>query len=107
MSAIYFTVIGTGVWKTNVDEQKTLDRVALLIADPPPANSTSMNSRLLRQDRSLYIGGTAYMPCQEKLTYHLNLWCNFKISYNSEWLKVVLHSIFYDYISPLSLRKGT
>ena len=39
-----------------------LDRVASLIADLPPANSTTMHSRLAYQDNNLCLGGTAYLP---------------------------------------------
>ena len=43
-----------------------IDGVAPLIADPPPANSTTMHSRLVCQDRNLCLGSTAYLPCLEK-----------------------------------------
>ena len=33
-----------------------------LIADSPPANSTTLHSRLGRRDRPLCFGGTAYLP---------------------------------------------
>ena len=34
-----------------------LDGVALLIAEPPPANSTTMHSRMVWQDRNACLGG--------------------------------------------------
>ena len=40
------------------------DRVAPLIADPPPANSNTMQSRLLRKDRNVCFGSTAELPGQ-------------------------------------------
>ena len=39
-----------------------IDRVAKLIAYLPPANSTTMHSRLVCQDRNLCLGSTAYLP---------------------------------------------
>ena len=38
-----------------------LDMVALLIADHPPANSTTIHNMLVCQDRNSCLGGTAYI----------------------------------------------
>ena len=38
-----------------------LDWVAPLIADPPQCNSTTMHSRLVRQDRNVCINRTVYL----------------------------------------------
>ena len=54
-----------------------------------------MHSRLVRQDRNLCLGGTAYLPVPAKPLYFLNQWYNFKIHYILECPKAVFHSIFY------------
>ena len=42
-------------------KQQKIDGEALLKADPPPANSSTLRSGLVRQERNLCLGGTAYL----------------------------------------------
>ena len=44
------------------EEVTTLDEVALLIADPSPANCINMHCRLVCQDRNICLGKAAYLP---------------------------------------------
>ena len=49
------------VWPTLQSGSSRLDGVAPLITDLHHAYSTNMHSRLVRQDRILFLGGTAYL----------------------------------------------
>ena len=49
-----------------LDRKRKLDGVAPLIADPPPANSTNMHSRVACQYRNLGFGKPAYYPVLAK-----------------------------------------
>ena len=65
-----------------------LDREASLIADPLPANFSTMHSRLVRQDRFVYLCGTANLPTLAKLPWFSNQRCNL-IFWDIECLKPV------------------
>ena len=54
---IPWQILSLCVFRTN-----KLDRVAPLMTDPPPTNSTTMHRRLVCEDRNLCLGGTAYLP---------------------------------------------
>ena len=43
--------------------------LAPIIPDPPPTNFTTMHSRLVRSDRHLCHGSTAYFPKKNALTF--------------------------------------
>ena len=45
---------------------KKLDGVPLQLQTLPPANSPTMHSKLVSQDRSLCFGDIAYFSCPEK-----------------------------------------
>ena len=51
--------------------RKKLDGVTSLIAELPPANSTTMHSRLAYQDRNLCLGKPAYLPIITFTPMHL------------------------------------
>ena len=59
-------------------EDVQLDRVAPLIADSPPANSTTMHSKLVPKNINLYLGKPAYLLGLAKTPYILCRWCNLK-----------------------------
>ena len=53
---------------SNLDfKLQKLDGVALLIADPPPFNSTTTHRRLINQEKNLCFGSIAYLPGPAKL----------------------------------------
>ena len=73
-------------------------QVALLIADPPPANSTTIHSRLVYQDwNSLFARSS-----KTAITFKPMQLCNFKILQDFVSPKPVRHSLFYDWFHNFS-----
>ena len=65
LSYVVLGLVSHGRWE-NMGDTKKLDWGESLIADPPPAKSTTMYSRLVCQDRNLYHVSTAYLPSPAK-----------------------------------------
>ena len=68
-----------------------------------------MHSMLVRQDRNLCLGGTAYLPGPAKPPYILNKSYNLKILHDLKSPKAVFHILCYDslcYFLPFRLGVG-
>ena len=46
----------------NIRLYTKLDRVALLVPDPPRCNSTTMHTRVVSQDSNICLGRQVYLP---------------------------------------------
>ena len=82
-----------------------LNKVALLIADPPPAKSTTMHSWLIRIDCNLCLGGTALFPQSGKTAVTVEPKMQFKNPLGFECNKSVKHICFNDFLCYLFLVK--
>ena len=57
-----------------------IERVVILITDPPPTNSTTIHSRLVHEDHKLFLEGTTYLPGPAKPPELVNQCCDFEMS---------------------------
>ena len=92
MSSYFFASLSL-IWTHN--QYWAILAICLNDHRPSPANSITMQSRLVHHDRNLCCGGTVFLPGSAKLPLLLNQHCDFKILQDSNFLKPVLYSLFY------------
>ena len=81
-----------------------LDGVAPLFVSPPPAYSTIIHSRLVRQDRNLCLDrNTLIFPSTARQSQLLNHLGCFKIIHDLECPQVVQHTLLYNCLRSLLL----